>query len=161
MLKCDILKEDRNSWIVRLKPLQYSLMNIMVSGALVNGIVHLVIPTIERRFNLRSVKSGFVSGAYDIASLICLVPITYFGGRPNASKPQWIGFGVVVIGLGSLIFCTPHFLNKPQFFENGEDLENSLCSESPRQTKVKCTIVFQTFYLTKIIFWTFLNSTLV
>lgn len=121
-------------------------INAVVSGALVNGIVHLIIPTIERRFNLRSVKSGFVSGAYDIASLICLIPITYFGGRPNASKPHWIGFGVIVIGLGSIVFCMPHFLNKPQLNENDEDLENSLCSGRPRQTKVNCIFVFKTYY---------------
>lgn len=75
-----------------------------------NGFINVVITTIERRFGLRSSQTGLVASGYDIASFVCLVPVTYFGGRIGASKPRWLGWGVVMMGLGSLTFALPHFL---------------------------------------------------
>lgn len=82
-------------------------------GLVVNGFINVVITTIERRFGLRSSQTGLVASGYDIASFVCLVPVTYFGGRIGASKPRWIGWGVVLMGLGSLTFALPHFLVGP------------------------------------------------
>lgn len=73
----------------------------------------MVITTIERRFGLRSRQTGLVASGYDIASFICLVPVTYFGGRLGASKPRIIACGIVLLGLGSLTFALPHFLVGP------------------------------------------------
>lgn len=75
----------------------------------VNGFVNVVITTIERRFGLRSSQTGLVAGGYDLASFICLTPVTYLGGRRGASKPRWIGWGAALMGLGSLLFALPHF----------------------------------------------------
>lgn len=80
------------------------------TGLVVNGCINVVITTIERRFGLSSSQTGLVSSGYDIASFLCLVPVTYFGGRAGASKPRWIGWGVVIMGLGSLTFALPHLL---------------------------------------------------
>lgn len=80
------------------------------SGLLVNGCINVVITTIEKRFGLRSSQTGLVASGYDIASFVCLVPVTYFGGRKNASKPKWIGIGMILMGLGSMVFSLPHFL---------------------------------------------------
>lgn len=79
-------------------------------GLLVNGCINVVITTIEKRFGLRSSQTGLVASGYDIASFVCLVPVTYFGGRKNASKPRWIGIGMILMGLGSVVFSLPHFL---------------------------------------------------
>uniref|UniRef100_A0A8W7PAH9 Major facilitator superfamily (MFS) profile domain-containing protein n=1 Tax=Anopheles coluzzii TaxID=1518534 RepID=A0A8W7PAH9_ANOCL len=76
----------------------------------VNGFINVVITTIERRFGLRSTQTGLVASGYDIASFLCLVPVSYFGGRLGASKPRWIGWGVAVMGLGAFVFALPHFL---------------------------------------------------
>lgn len=75
-----------------------------------NGCINVVITTIEKRFGLRSSQTGLVASGYDIASFVCLVPVTYFGGRANASKPRWIGIGMIMMGLGSIVFSLPHFL---------------------------------------------------
>lgn len=80
------------------------------TGLVVNGFINVVITTIERRFGLRSTQTGLVASGYDIASFLCLVPVSYFGGRLGASKPRWIGWGVVVMGLGAFVFALPHFL---------------------------------------------------
>jgi Na+/melibiose symporter-like transporter len=86
---------------------------IFVTGMVVNGFVNVVITTIERRFGLRSSQSGLVAGGYDIASFLCLIPVTYLGGRPGASKPRWLGWGILVMGIGSLVFTLPHFAVGP------------------------------------------------
>lgn len=84
-----------------------------VQGMVVNGFVNVVITTIERRFGLRSSQSGLIAGGYDIASFACLIPVTYLGGRPGASKPRWLGWGVLLMGIGSLVFTIPHFAVGP------------------------------------------------
>jgi len=74
----------------------------------VNGFVSVVISTIERRFELSSKQSGFVASGYDISSVLCLIPVSYIGGRGH--KPRWIAAGVFLLGLGSFVFALPHFV---------------------------------------------------
>ncbi|XP_062547204.1 solute carrier organic anion transporter family member 4A1 isoform X2 [Armigeres subalbatus] len=104
----------RPRWIQRFMTPKWALFWLCwagaVQGLVVNGFINVVITTIERRFGLRSTQTGLVASGYDIASFLCLVPVSYFGGRLGASKPRWIGWGVVVMGLGALVFALPHFL---------------------------------------------------
>ena len=81
---------------------------LTLQGMVVNGFVSVVISTIERRFDLSSKQSGFVASGYDMASVVCLVPVSYIGGRGH--KPRWIAAGVVLLGLGSFVFALPHFV---------------------------------------------------
>ena len=85
-------------------------MFVCFSGMVVNGFVNVVITTIERRFGMRSSETGLIASGYDVASFLCLVPVTYLGGHPAASKPRWIGWGVVVLGIGALVFASPHLM---------------------------------------------------
>ena len=55
---------------------------------IVNGMVNVVISTLEGRFGLKSVTSGQIAGFYDVGSLLAVIPVTYFGGRKTASKPR-------------------------------------------------------------------------
>ncbi|XP_058818487.1 solute carrier organic anion transporter family member 4A1 [Topomyia yanbarensis] len=104
----------RPHWIQRFMTPKWALFWLCwagaVQGLVVNGFINVVITTIERRFGLRSTQTGLVASGYDIASFLCLVPVSYFGGRLGASKPRWIGWGVVVMGLGAFVFALPHFL---------------------------------------------------
>lgn len=79
-------------------------------GVIVNGLINVSISTIERRFDLKTSQFAPVASAYDFASFCVLIPLTYFGGRATASKPRWIGFGVLLMAIGSLVFALPHFL---------------------------------------------------
>lgn len=109
LLRPDCLQRFRTAkWI-----LFWMCLASGVQGMVVNGFVNVVITTIERRYGLRSSQTGLVAGSYDIASFVCLVPVTYLGGRPGASKPRWIAWGVVLLGCGSLLFALPHFLAGP------------------------------------------------
>ena len=48
----------------------------------------MVVTTLEKRFNINSAKSGNIGGSYDIGFMLAIIPMTYFGGKSNASKPR-------------------------------------------------------------------------
>nr|XP_036862344.1 solute carrier organic anion transporter family member 4A1 isoform X2 [Manis javanica] len=89
-----------------------------LQGMTVNGFVNTVITSIERRFDLRSYQSGLVASSYDVAACLCLTFVSYFGG--NGHKPRWLGWGVLVMGAGSLVFALPHFTAGPYEVEADE-----------------------------------------
>lgn len=82
-----------------------------LQGMTVNGFVNTVVTSIERRFDLHSYESGLVASSYDLAACLCLAFVGYFGGRGH--KPRWLGWGVLTMGLGSLVFALPHFAAGP------------------------------------------------
>jgi len=86
----------------------------------VNGFVSVVISTIERRFELSSKQSGFVASGYDIASVLCLIPVSYIGGRGH--KPRWIAGGVLLLSLGSFMFALPHFVAEYYSYDEVDDV---------------------------------------
>ena len=46
--------------------------------------------TLLTRFGLQSTQTGLISSAYDIGSLVVMIPVSYYGGRPGASKPRTV-----------------------------------------------------------------------
>lgn len=62
----------------------------LLQGATVNGLINLGLSTLERRFNLKSVQTGFIAGSYDIGFMAATLPISYFGGMKGASKPRYL-----------------------------------------------------------------------
>ncbi|CAJ1055087.1 solute carrier organic anion transporter family member 4A1 [Xyrichtys novacula] len=82
-----------------------------LQGMIINGFINTVITSIERRFDLRSYQAGLVASSYDIAACLCLAFVSYFGGTGH--KPRWLGWGVLIMALGSLVFALPHFTSPP------------------------------------------------
>ncbi|KAM9855444.1 solute carrier organic anion transporter family member 4A1 [Aulostomus maculatus] len=82
-----------------------------LQGMIINGFINTVVTTIERRFDLRSYDAGLIASSYDIAACICLAFVSYFGGTGH--KPRWLGWGVLIMALGSLVFALPHFTAPP------------------------------------------------
>ncbi|XP_069808390.1 solute carrier organic anion transporter family member 4A1 isoform X2 [Dendropsophus ebraccatus] len=78
-----------------------------LQGMVVNGFINTVITSIERRFDLHSYHTGLIASSYDIAACLCLTFVSYFGG--NGHKPRWLGWGVLIMGVGSLVFALPQF----------------------------------------------------
>lgn len=107
-----------------------------MQGMVVNGFVNVVITTIERRFDLRSSQTGLIAGGYDIASFFLLIPVSYLGGRSKASKPKYIGIGILVLGLGSLLFASPHYLAGS--YRGGHQSENVCHSVTNSSTHATC-----------------------
>ncbi|CAH1775633.1 unnamed protein product [Owenia fusiformis] len=92
-----------------------------IQGLVVNGLVSVVISTIERRFDLSSTETGIIASSYDIMSVLCLIPVSYFGGRPSGHKPMWLGGGMILLALGSFIFALPHFTTSIYKYETVAD----------------------------------------
>ena len=93
----------------------------------VNGFISVVISNIEKRFDLTSKQSGIIASSYNIASVICLIPVSYFGGLGH--KPHWLSLGVMIMGLGSFIFALPHFLTGLYAYQSSGDNYNSCLDE--------------------------------
>ncbi|XP_053280604.1 solute carrier organic anion transporter family member 4A1 [Pleuronectes platessa] len=105
-----------------------------LQGMIVNGLINTVITTIEKRFDLHSYQSGLIASSYDIAACICLAFVSYFGGTGH--KPRWLGWGVLIMALGSLVFSLPHFITPP--YEVSVLEQTGMCSAnrtSPCQDK--------------------------
>lgn len=82
-----------------------------LQGMTINGFLNTVITSIERRFELLSYQSGLIASSYDMAACLCLAFVSYFGG--SGHKPRWLGWGMLVMGAGSLVFTLPHFTAGP------------------------------------------------
>ena len=104
--------------------LVFLCMAATIQGLCINGLVNVVITSIERRFGLKSAESGIIASSYDIGSLIVMVPVSYFGGRLGASKPRFISLGLMCMGLGSLVWTLPHFAT-PVYSKVGETDEDT------------------------------------
>ncbi|KAF6089398.1 solute carrier organic anion transporter family member 4A1 [Phyllostomus discolor] len=108
--------------------LLFLCMASFLQGMTVNGLVNTVITSIERRFDLHSYQSGLVASAYDLASCLCLAFVGYFGG--SGHKPRWLGWGVLLMGVGSLVFALPHFAAGPYKAEGDQGLGTCPASRS-------------------------------
>uniref|UniRef100_A0A8C3G503 Solute carrier organic anion transporter family member n=1 Tax=Cyclopterus lumpus TaxID=8103 RepID=A0A8C3G503_CYCLU len=82
-----------------------------LQGMIINGFINTVVTSIERRFDLRSYQAGLIASSYDIAACVCLAFVSYFGGTGH--KPRWLGWGVLIMAVGSLVFALPHFTTPP------------------------------------------------
>ncbi|KAH9373534.1 hypothetical protein HPB48_003486 [Haemaphysalis longicornis] len=85
---------------------------VFIKGMLINGYINVALPTLERRFHLRSFESGMIVSFFNIGSLILLAPVTFFGGEMH--KPRLMAIGSACMAIGSFIFSTPHFI-APQY----------------------------------------------
>ncbi|XP_075701339.1 solute carrier organic anion transporter family member 4A1 [Rhinoderma darwinii] len=90
-----------------------------LQGMVVNGFINTVITSIERRFDLHSYHTGLIASSYDIAACVCLTFVSYFGGTGH--KPRWLGWGVLIMGVGSLVFALPHFTTSVHVVNLAED----------------------------------------
>ncbi|KAL4217712.1 Solute carrier organic anion transporter [Mactra antiquata] len=101
-----------------------------IQGMVVNGFINVVISNIERRYDFSSTVSGTISSCYDIASVLCLIPVSYFGGL--GSKPRYLGIGVFIMGMGSIVFSLPQFISDTYIVDNYGD--KSTCGVSENET---------------------------
>ena len=74
---------------------------------MVNGFVNVSITSVEKRFDIESTDAGLIASCYDIASVICVIPVGYLGG--HGSKPRGLGYGSLIMGVGAFVFALPHF----------------------------------------------------
>ena len=80
-------------------------------GFVVHGLVNITISPLQKRFQLSSQEMGLVVSSYHIAAIVCILPVTYLGAR--AHKPLVVGTCFILVGIGSVVYSLPHFLNEP------------------------------------------------
>ncbi|GFO38515.1 solute carrier organic anion transporter family member [Plakobranchus ocellatus] len=80
----------------------------VVSSALTTGYLNSVITTIEKRFEIGSSTSGIIAAAYEFGNLVAVIFVSYLGASRHI--PKWIGVGVLVMGVGSILFALPHVI---------------------------------------------------
>ncbi|XP_069105648.1 solute carrier organic anion transporter family member 4A1-like [Argopecten irradians] len=97
-----------------------------IQGMIVGGFTSVIISSVERRFQLSSTESGLISSFYDIASVLCLMPVSYFGGM--GVKSRYLGLGMFTIGVGTILFCLPHFTTG--LYQISSDDSSLLCTTS-------------------------------
>lgn len=109
-------------------------------GSIVNGFISTSISSIEKRFSLSSTQSGIFSAFYDIAIVLVLVPISYYGNKCH--KGIIIATGMVLVGIGSIILILPHFLAGHYSFGEKQTLlctnefTDELCNEKAESSSL-------------------------
>ena len=58
----------------------------------------MTLSSIQRRYNLSATQSGLIVSVFDMAVIVSVVFISYFGGKGH--KPRWLGVGLLIQGLG-------------------------------------------------------------
>ena len=97
------------------------LANIFQSMT-INGLVGVVLSSLETRFGLTSSQSSWIASAYDVSTVPVLAIVSYFGSRSH--RPRWTALGLFVLVLGTIIFILPHFTTpkyEPVVDANSED----------------------------------------
>ncbi len=82
---------------------------VTLQQALSSGYFNSVITTIEKRFDISSQLSGAIVSTFELGNLATIIFVSYFGTHRHI--PRWIGTGIVVTALGSLLFAGPHFMS--------------------------------------------------
>jgi organic anion transporter 4A len=92
-------------------PLSFTMLMFtyaILEGCLVSGLTSVVLSSIERRYKFTSTMTGLIASTFDITVVVCLVPVSYFGGKSH--KPKWLGIGAIIHGIGAIVFSLPHFV---------------------------------------------------
>ncbi|CAB4000586.1 solute carrier organic anion transporter family member 4A1-like, partial [Paramuricea clavata] len=100
----------------------------VMAGISMNGLPVLILPSIEKRFSLSGKELGIISAANDVAALILVVFISFYGDYGN--KIKWVGGGACVSGFGLLLFSLPHFMVGPYDVPDFQPGKGGICVSS-------------------------------
>ena len=85
-----------------------------------------------------------MTSTFDLTVLVTVVFISYFGGTSH--KPNWLGAGVFIQGIGALLFASPQFIAGTYDVGKNANLSFEACSDendfSPDCSKESSSIYF-------------------
>ncbi|XP_013791454.1 solute carrier organic anion transporter family member 4A1-like, partial [Limulus polyphemus] len=126
---------ERDCGILNFRPLclqRFARINMFVllacilvtlQQALSSGYFNSVITTIEKRFDIPSRISGAIASTFEVGNLLAIIFVSYFGGHRHI--PVWIGKGILVMSVGSMVFSLPYFLDQSGSFSRSKFGKNS------------------------------------
>ncbi|KAH7969167.1 hypothetical protein HPB52_015358 [Rhipicephalus sanguineus] len=104
-----------------------SLCSIEFTQSFVNsGVFNVVLPTIERRFNLSSFETGMLLSAFSVVNCLFIVPVAFLGSTRN--KPVIIASGMAIMSAGSFLFFLTYAIEPSYAY--GTELPD-LCYATP------------------------------
>lgn len=145
-------KEDERYGYGKLKPRCMQWMNSIrwfvfwqcvinfVDGFMVYGVISVIIPALEKRYDLSSSKSGLISSANDFGAFVILIFVGYFGERRH--KPRIMGIGISLLAFGSLLFSLPQFIGGRYAYtvsDSSNNTENVCNQKNTTVTAVSCS----------------------
>lgn len=104
-------------------------------GFIVNGVINIIIVTLEKRYELTSQKSGMIASANDFGAAALLILVGYLGTYAN--KPRLMAAGMFLMSLGCLVFSLPQFIGDEYTYSISSTTANSsanVCSASNSST---------------------------
>ncbi|WAR05948.1 SO4A1-like protein [Mya arenaria] len=102
---------------------------VFTQGFVVNGVMNVIVSTLERRFQLQSTQVAYTLSAYDFTAAIVGLFVSYFGS--GRYKPRLLTMGTVFLLLGSVVLAIPHFTTGR--YEWGES-DTSICQTGTNET---------------------------
>ncbi|CAD5121283.1 DgyrCDS9814 [Dimorphilus gyrociliatus] len=122
-----------------------------LQGFIVNGLIPVVLSSLEVRFGLSSTDSGIIPATYDTAVVVFLIPISYFGGVGH--KPRWLGLGVLIMGLGAFLFSFPHFITSEYVDTDNSGTSPFSCNLNSTNLNDDCSKPFTSLNNFKYLFY--------
>ena len=103
-------------------------MLVTLQQALSSGYLNSVITTIEKRYEIPSSISGIIASFYEIGNVGTVIFVSYLGSKRHI--PMFIGCGVIVMGIGSIVFSLPHFISDSYSLSFDNTSDENICQVS-------------------------------
>ncbi|XP_073802797.1 solute carrier organic anion transporter family, member 1F4 isoform X3 [Danio rerio] len=78
------------------------------SKSMTGSYTKSTITQIEKRFEIPSSTVGFIDGSFEMGNMLVITLVSYIGAKFH--RPKIIGAGVLLMGIGTLLMASPHFL---------------------------------------------------
>ncbi|KAI6654597.1 solute carrier organic anion transporter family member 4A1 [Oopsacas minuta] len=114
---------------------------LCLQGAIATGFISVALSSIERRYNLTSALSAMAAASYEVGVILFILFTSYLGGRSH--KPRVLGISSLVMGIGSLIFASPHYFVGTYNF-NKTSIE--MCTTGNSTDERSCAVPLLYFY---------------
>ncbi|XP_064456233.1 solute carrier organic anion transporter family member 4A1-like isoform X3 [Ornithodoros turicata] len=105
----------RSAFLDRFRTVEWVLFFLCCISFLrnfsVGGIMFVVLPSLERRYQLTGSETGTIVSSNDMASSLLVLPVCFLAS--NRNKPNFVGGGIALVGVGNLVITMAHFLAPP------------------------------------------------
>ncbi|XP_073801562.1 solute carrier organic anion transporter family, member 1F2 isoform X2 [Danio rerio] len=92
----------------RLKIFIAALAFCYFSKSMTASYTKSTITQIERRFEIPSSTVGIIDGGFEMGNMLVITLVSYIGAKFH--RPKIIGAGVLLMGIGTLLMASPHFI---------------------------------------------------